>query len=92
MTTDPHDFEDDYDIVVEREKSRAQTMSIAAIRAAIFDTLDAGDPERGGDPWQFDAVPWRGGACFSEVTVEDATENRWWFVEQVTERLKGKQQ
>lgn len=62
----------------------ANSISVASLRAAIFTVLDAGDPERGGDPWLLDAV--------MAVTVEDATENRWRFVEQITERLKGKQQ
>jgi hypothetical protein len=51
----------------------------AKIREAIFTALDAGDPERGGDPWALDAV--------MSVTFDDATENRYRFVSQVVERL-----
>lgn len=58
----------------------------AAIRKAIFTALDNGDPERGGDEWALDENWSKDGAVVSE---EDATENRWRFVEQVIGQLKA---
>lgn len=58
---------------------------LAAIRRILFTVIDSGDPERGGDPWRLDESKDRAedGRVVAVVSEEDATENRWRFVDAV---------